>query len=89
MGITLQNLPIMHPIQHIMNPELTYHPLKPAYESPKPAYHEPNPEYHAPVTPYVPDYSHPTGDYLPPLAKMQEIHLALKLFFGIDMHNPT
>ena len=50
--------------------ELGYHPPKPAYESPKPAYHEPNPEYHAPVTPYVPDYSHPTGDYVPPLAKM-------------------
>ena len=70
MGITLQNVPIMHPSQHIMNRELTYHPPKPAYESPKPAYHEPNPEYHAPVTPYVPHYSYPTGDYVPPLAKM-------------------
>ena len=51
-------------------PKPAYHPPKPAYESPKPAYHEPNPEYHAPVTPYVPHYSYPTGDYVPPLAKM-------------------
>ena len=66
-------------------PEPAYAPPAPAYHAPEPAYAPPTPAYHVPE--YAPDFKHPTGDYIPPTAKMAGHPFSLEHVFGIPMPN--
>ena len=72
-------------------PKPVYHEPAPAYVEPKPVYHEPKPAYHEPAPvykpagPYVPDYKHPSGDYVSPHAKMAGHPFSLEAVFNLDM----
>jgi len=77
--------PVYHePAPAYVEPKPVYHEPKPAYHEPKPAYHEPAPVY-KPAGPYVPDYKHPSGDYVSPHAKMAGHPFSLEAVFNLDM----